>query len=508
MMPHLVIADLGFPLWLRITHFINLLFIGLVIRSGIQILGAHPRLYFFNEGCKPGTEWIRFTRKKIPKDKLYTSMDDEIPVSSALALPGGDNLGLGRHWHFFCILFWILNGVIYVILLFATGEWVRLIPTSWTIFPHAWDSLLTYLTLHIPPHSEFTPYEPLQQLAYAAVVFLLAPFLIVTGAAQSPAIEGRFPWYVKLFGGRQTARSLHFLGMLGFVAFTLVHTLLVFLVYAPDNVQNMVMGGGNSLSNLTEASVIGVLALLFVFFVYVLTSFYSLRHKRKTQNALGAVIEPVRHLLLHREHSAQYYKPSERTSYFWVNGRPPETEEYRRLMENNFADWRLEISGLCVNPLSLSLDDLRKLPRQSQITRHNCIQGWTGIAEWAGVPMTEILELCGALPEAKYVVFTSYQHGKQSYPETPEEYREHPFFEIIDMELASHPQTILAYEMNGKPLPLEHGAPLRLRVETQLGYKMVKWLHSIQLVADYSDIGEGQGGFREDIQYYAIGASI
>ena len=122
--------------------------------------------------------------------------------------------------------------------------------------------------------------------------------------------------------------------------------------------------------------------------------------------------------------------------------------------------------------------------------------------------MEEILKLCGALPDAKYVVFTSYQHGKLAYPYANEEQKKRPYYELIDMELARHPQTILAYEMNGKPLPLDHGAPLRLRVETLLGYRMVKYLRSIEFIKDYSHIGEGQGGYREDVQYYGKGAEI
>jgi sulfoxide reductase catalytic subunit YedY len=499
----LVMATLAFPAWLRITHYINLLFIGLMIRSGIQILGAHPRLYF-NDACKPGSEWIKFTRKHPPANKLYTSMDDEVPVSSWLALPGGDNLGLGRHWHFFTLIFWILNGAIYIILLFATGEWTRLIPTSWTIFPQAWHTLLIYLSFHIPPLSDFRPYDPLQQLAYAAVVFLLGPFQILTGAAMSPAIEARFPWYIKIFGGRQSARSLHFLGLLAFVAFVIVHTALVLIVRFPDNIRHIVFGTPNS--SFEGAVIIAIIALLFVVAVYVWSSLYTKRHRRGMQHALGTLVDPARKALLHREVSKQHYKKI--TPYFWVNGRPPESEEFRRLAANNFADWRLEVSGLVVSSLCLSLDDLRKLPKQTQVTMHNCIQGWTGVAEWGGVCLSEVLDLCGAKPEAQYLVLTSYQHGKESYPQGPEESLERPFYEVIDMTLARHPQTILAYEMNGRPLPLEHGAPLRLRVETQLGYKMVKYLRSIELVADYKDFGLGQGGFREDYQYYGTSAEI
>lgn len=502
---YLTFATLGFPLWLRLSHFINLLFIGLLIRSGIQILGAHPRLYW-NTSCKPGTEWLNFTRKKIPQNQLWTSMDEEVPVTPWLALPGRDNLGLGRHWHFFSVIFWVLNGLIYVILLFATGEWSRLLPTSWSIFPRAWDTFITYATLHIPPASDFRPYDPLQQLTYAAVVFLLGPFLLLTGAAMSPAIEASFPWYPRIFGGRQAARSLHFLGMLAFVIFTIMHTILVLIVHFQNNIRVIVLG--DERGSLTLAVTTAVIALIGVAAIYIWTVWYSLRHRRKIQHALGAVVDPTRGLLLQRLPSKQHYQASDITPYFWVNGRPPETEEFKRLARNNFVDWRLEVSGLVVNPLHLSLDDLRNLPRQSQTTMHNCIQGWTGIAEWAGVPLNEILRLCGVLPEAKYLVFTSYQLGKESYPHGPEESLHRPFYEVLNMEQASHPQTILAYEMNGKPLPLEHGAPLRLRVETELGFKMVKYLRSIELVADYSKIGEGQGGFREDFQFYSGGAEI
>lgn len=323
---------------------------------------------------------------------------------------------------------------------------------------------------------------------------------------MSPAIEARFPWYVKLFGGRQVGRSLHFLSMLAFVAFTILHTVLVLIVHFQDNIRNIVLGSLNS--SLTLSVTIAVIALLGVFLFYALSSWYSRWHKRQVQDGLGAIVDPIRQALLHRITSRQDYKPSDVTGYFWVNGRPPVSDEFKRLQENNFADWKLEISGLMINPVHLSLEDLHKLPKQIQITLHNCIQGWSGIAEWGGVPLREVLKLCGPLPEANYLVFTSYQHGMQSYPHGGREAQETLFYEVIDMELAQHPQTILAYEMNGKPLPLNHGAPLRLRVETQLGYKMVKYLRSIEFVADYSHIGQGRGGFREDFQYYGRTAEI
>lgn len=502
---HIVIASTPFPIWLRVSHYINLLFIGLLIRSGIQIIGAHPRFYW-NDGCKPSSNWIKFTRKKIPKDQLWTSMDEEVPVTPLLALPGKDNLGLGRHWHFFSIIFWLLNGIVYVVLLFVSGEWATLIPTSWSIVPRAWQTLLIYLSFHIPPASDFRPLDPLQQLTYAAVVFLLAPFMLLTGATMSPAIEARFPWYIKLFGGRQVGRSLHFLSMIAFVLFVIVHTALVLIVHFHTNILNIVLG--NTHASFALAATIAIIALLFVLAVYIFTSWFSLKYKRKTQDALGAVVDPTRKALLHSIKSKQHYKKSDISPYFWANGRPPVEDQFKQLAANDFKDWRLEIGGLVVSPLQLSLEDLQKLPKQTQITKHNCIQGWSGVGEWGGVRLSEVLKLAGVLPDAKYAVFTSWQHGVQAYADAPEEAKDIPFYEIIDMTLAMHPQTLLAYEMNDTLLPAEHGAPLRLRIETQLGYKMVKYLHSIELVTDYSHVGKGHGGWREDYQYYGRGAEI
>jgi sulfoxide reductase catalytic subunit YedY len=496
-----------YPWWLRINHFVNILFIGLMIRSGIQILAAHPRLYW-NDGCRPSSNWLNFTHKKIPKGQQWTSMDEEVPVSPLIAQPGKDNLGLGRHWHFFALTFWVLNGAIYIIALFTSGEWRTLIPTSWTIFPAAWHTFVTYASMHLPPESSFTPLDPLQQLIYAAVVYLLAPLQILTGAAMSPSIAARFPWYIRIFGGRQVARSLHFLGLVAFIIFTILHTVLIFVVRFPNNVRDIVLGNHAPTTSVSLAIVIGGVALLFVFAFYAVGTWYSLHYKHQTQDALGTVVDPLRKLSLHRIKSKQRYTQDDITPYFWVNGRVPDDEEYAKLAANHFVDWRLEIKGLVLTPMQLSLEDLHKLPKETQITKHNCIQGWSGVGEWGGVPVKEVLKLCGALPQAKYLVFTSMQKGRGAYPHGEGEERDIPFYEVIDMTLANHHQTILAYEFNGRPLPIDHGAPLRLRVETVLGYKQAKWLRSIELVEDYRAIGKGHGGYREDYQYYGRGAEI
>ena len=136
---------LDYPLWLRAAHFFNFLLLSLLIRSGLEILSAHPRLYW-NDHCTPGSEWLKFTKKQRPEDRLWTASDEETSFPSAIALPGHENLGLGRHWHFLADFAWLLTGLTYVVMLFVTPEWRRLIPTSWQIVPDAWHAMLSYLS--------------------------------------------------------------------------------------------------------------------------------------------------------------------------------------------------------------------------------------------------------------------------------------------------------------------------------------------------------------------------
>ena len=146
------------------------------------------------------------------------------------------------------------------------------------------------------------------------------------------------------------------------------------------------------------------------------------------------------------------------------------------------------------------------MERREQITKHNCIQGWTAIAKWSGVPLTTLIELARPKPQARYAVFHGMDDKATSAAEAEE--KEGYFYEAVDLRLLRHPQTILAYEMNDEPLPVPHGAPLRLRLEVQLGFKMVKWLHAIEFVADYKHLGDGHGGWREDHAYYYQSVAI
>ncbi len=489
---------LGFPVWLRAAHILNVLFLSLLMRSGLEVLSAHPRLYW-RDDSRPEGAWLKLSDKQPAAGELWTSHDEETSFPSWIALPGHRNLGLGRHWHFLSIAAWVLTGVVYVILLFALDQWRRLIPTSASVFPNAWQDVLTYLHLQLPPGD---PYNALQQLTYAAVVFLLAPFSIATGAAMSPAVAARFPWYTRIFGGRQAARSLHLIALLAFVLFTLVHTAMVVWHGLPEEWAKIVLGVNQG--DRTLALAIGALGLFIIVVIHIIATQASLRRPRLVQHLLQ-VVDPVRRLLLHHLTSRERYSRRDISSYFWVNGRPPADAAYTALAQDGFAGWSLEVSGLVEHPLRLSLADLRAMPPQSQITKHCCIQGWSGVAEWTGVPVRAILDRCRPLPAARYAVFHALDDKGQTEPDLG---GSGCFYETIDLELARHPQTLLAYAMNGRPLPIEHGAPLRLRVETQLGFKMVKYLRALEFVEDYRPIGQGQGGWREDVQHYSQEAGI
>jgi DMSO/TMAO reductase YedYZ molybdopterin-dependent catalytic subunit len=173
----------------------------------------------------------------------------------------------------------------------------------------------------------------------------------------------------------------------------------------------------------------------------------------------------------------------------------PDTSDYLDLQENNFADYLLEVDGLVEKPQQLSLQALRALPSRTQITRHDCVEGWSCIAKWQGAPLAHVLDLAKAKPEARYVVFHCYDALTRSLS------GDELYYESIDLADARHPQTILAYAMNDKPLPVANGAPLRVRVERQLGYKMAKYIRRIELVSDFATLGLGKGSYWADRGY-------
>jgi DMSO/TMAO reductase YedYZ molybdopterin-dependent catalytic subunit len=242
-----------------------------------------------------------------------------------------------------------------------------------------------------------------------------------------------------------------------------------------------------------------------VVLIHVLTTVCSRRRPRFVQEATESITNPLRTLLFGHEISAQHYSHADISPYFWVNGRPPKEEDYLEMACDQFANYNLKVNGLVERQLCLTLADLRAMPKQTQITKHCCIQGWSGIAEWGGVSLHHIVGLCQPPPSARYIVFYAFDNKSTSEP-----HAQGPgyFYGTIRIELAEDPQTIIAYEMNGQPLPIVHAAPLRLRVGTQLGFTMVKYIRAIEFIEDYKSIGLGQGGWREDYQYYSQEAGI
>ena len=202
----------------------------------------------------------------------------------------------------------------------------------------------------------------------------------------------------------------------------------------------------------------------------------------------------AQHLLTSRKSMAQEFSEADMSPDFRSNGTSiPDNEQYAALAENAFADWALEVGGLVEQPMKFSLAQLRTLPSRTQITRHDCVEGWSAIGKWTGAPLHEVLARVQPKPQARYVVFHC--------ADPMEDDGSKPYYESIDMEDAYHPQTILAYELNDATLPIANGAPVRARIERQLGYKMAKYIMRIELVENFDHIAGGNGGYWEDEGY-------
>ncbi len=193
-------------------------------------------------------------------------------------------------------------------------------------------------------------------------------------------------------------------------------------------------------------------------------------------------------MLMSNEQLVQEHDSSEITKNFPVwNQSNPEDEEYQQLRAENYRDWRLPVTGLVNKPISMSLSDLKRLPRRTQTTMHICEQGWSAIAQWTGAPLLSVIQAAGGIkPNAKYIMINAYGGWYEGY----------------DMFDVAHPQTILAYGMNGKDLPLGNGAPLRLRVERHCGYKQLKFIKSIEVVSSVESFGRGTGGLNSDYDFH------
>ncbi len=199
-------------------------------------------------------------------------------------------------------------------------------------------------------------------------------------------------------------------------------------------------------------------------------------------------------LILPRKAMVREFSETDPSHKFRSNGTSvPSNPAFLAMAKNGFADYRLAVDGLVEKPGMFSLAEIRALPSRTQITRHDCVEGWSAIGKWKGARLGPLLEKVQLKPNARYVVF----HCADPMNDDGSS----PYYESIDMEDAFHPQTILAYELNGTDLPLANGAPIRIRVERQLGYKHAKYVIRLEIVESFSKIAGGKGGYWEDQGY-------
>jgi sulfoxide reductase catalytic subunit YedY len=481
------------PIWVGVQHFFNLFLLIFIIRSGLQILTDHPRLYWTRHST-PGREWFRI-QKPVPSDPLWTAKKDSIDLPDQVGLPGiRHSIGLARWWHLGVDVLWLVNGIVFYTMLFATGEWRRVVPTSWEVLPNALSTLVQYLSLTWPPETTGGSYNSLQLLAYFITIFVAAPLAFITGLGMSPALSTRFRRVSSLLS-IQTARSLHFLVLCWFLFFIVVHVALVFTTGLLPNLNHVY---ANNSGGSWAGFGIFAASMVIVVLGWVAATPFTFRHPRVVQRVGYALIGPAQRLFEHLDAKPGQYSEAEISPYFWHNGVYPDSAAYTALQDRDFVDYRLRINGLVANPVELDLAQLRALPYQEQITQHFCIQGWSGIAKWGGVSMQTLIDIVHPTADAKWVVFYSLGDG----PDGGIYYDAHP------IEQMGHHLTMLAYDMNDEPLTFGHGAPLRLRNEIQLGFKQVKWIKGIEFVATMAEIGGGYGGYNEDHEFFGYRQTI
>jgi sulfoxide reductase catalytic subunit YedY len=332
--PNNFVGPHGFPLWVRYCHFFNFLFVTMLIRSGLSILVDHPRLYF-NNHCTPGSEWIRLTPIQVPTDRLWTAKDDARYISPMVATPGyRHTIGTARSWHFLNVYGFIITGIFFVIMLFDTEQWRRLVPQSTLVLLQAWNTWVHYATFHLPTElNGYYGYNALQQIAYFSVVFVFGPLAILTGIAMSPAAVNRFHWYPKLFGGRQSARSIHFLTMFSFFAFLVVHVTLIAMTGFVRNMNHIVMGTDDQNH---IGMILGFVGIAVVVLTWIVAHYISWIYPRFLQHVQKFITYPLMLTTLNRLSPSEHYTEADISPRFWPNGKIPEREDWKQMARDGF----------------------------------------------------------------------------------------------------------------------------------------------------------------------------
>ncbi len=531
----------------RVFHWINFFTIIVMLMSGLQIFNARPDLYWGNSSrfhhpiVSLGARENRYGQLVgvttigghtfDTTGVLGVSEGRDGPVERGFprwaTLPGVLWLAMGRRWHFFFAWIFVLNGLAYAAFSLFSGHLRRDLLPRWHELRHIGTTIIDHARLRFPEGQEARYYNVLQKLAYLFVVFGLGPLALLTGLAMSPTIDAGFPGLLWLFGGRQSARTIHFIVAFSFLGFFIVHIAMVLLSGLWNNVRSMITGryaiktdpavahpgpdapglqadraDDSARRGFVLRAATGTGALLLggtgTLMLGNLDRLSNSRWFPRILDLEGRFTEGAQDMLVSKTALAPEYTKADIAPVFRANGTTdPDSVAYHVLAQSGFRDWRLRVDGLVKRPLRLSLGALQAMPARTQITRHDCVEGWSCIGEWTGVPLHHVLKLSGLVPGARYVMFfcADPMDGNSFY------------YESLDLAMAMHPQTILAYGLNGQSLPVANGAPLRLRVERQLGYKMAKYLMRIQVMDDYRRFGGGHGGYWED-QGYAWYAGI
>ncbi len=279
--------------------------------------------------------------------------------------------------------------------------------------------------------------------------------------------------------------------MLSFFGFIVVHVTLVAMTGFVRNMNHIVMGTDNQnhIGMILGFAGIGVVVLSWIAAHYVSWFF-----PRVLQHVQKFITYTLLLATLNRLTPSQHYTENDISPRFWPNGKMPDREDWKHLAKGGFREFKLKVGGLVDNPVELSLAEIEQLGKVEEITMHHCIQGWTGIAKWGGLPMKSLVELVRPRPNAKVVAFFSF--GGSLYGDM--------YYDTQSLDNVLQAECLLASEMNGKPLSEVYGAPLRLRVENQLGYKMVKWIERIEFIESEKSVGLGEGGKNEDDEYFDL----